>query len=677
MQTIGQRMERFMDDHFVGRAFETEYFKRFLEDLEDKTERILNVHGTAGMGKTYLLDRFANIARELGALPVSFRIGEAINDPHVFCRILLQGLGTTDVEEAELPAEHQAIREIRNQAEKRSIVLLLDGYEEAGSLDHWLRSTFLPELPSRVLVVIAGRYSLEGPWRHSPAWRRLIVRLPLAALTYEDIREYLRHGGTEDEAVIDAVWLRTLGYPLAMSLLAPLPDEAGQPADLTRLGTGETFEAMLSHWLEEAPDDELREWLFAASVSRAFQQELLGHMAGKAVPLTLFERLVRLSFVRRTAGGWQLHEIVWETLRKAFRERMPDTLDLFSQRAVEYRERKIEESIARGEDTSRDLSELLHFAGNPILRAHYRHARTSPHYREPLNDDNREEFEQYLERRKLKPRAWNVRCSDPATGKLYRFDFTPEESLLRLTVLSVRGLRDLSESAVQLLRSEEGRVIGAFAAVPVREDTWAFLSAAPVSRSLFGSLSGERLQQLKEAAKQGRAWYLYSVDVENLESDQLRSDIVVHLFDYVLAGSLILASPPPLAYYEEAQRSFGFETVPGADHDDYGTGKRAHTYWLDTRGERLKGFLRKMVGREPELQMAQSAQSPASFPGIEELTEREKEVGRLLAEGHTNQEIAGALFVSEAAVKKHVNAMLSKFGLKNRTQLAARMLGKS
>lgn len=54
----------------------------------------------------------------------------------------------------------------------------------------------------------------------------------------------------------------------------------------------------------------------------------------------------------------------------------------------------------------------------------------------------------------------------------------------------------------------------------------------------------------------------------------------------------------------------------------------------------------------------------------EHLTPREREVAGLLAQGRTNAEIASALYRSVAAVKKHVNAMLHKYGVKNRTQLA-------
>uniref|UniRef100_A0A831TH15 Response regulator transcription factor n=1 Tax=Thermorudis peleae TaxID=1382356 RepID=A0A831TH15_9BACT len=58
----------------------------------------------------------------------------------------------------------------------------------------------------------------------------------------------------------------------------------------------------------------------------------------------------------------------------------------------------------------------------------------------------------------------------------------------------------------------------------------------------------------------------------------------------------------------------------------------------------------------------------------EPLTKREREVLRYLAQGMTNQEIADTLHVSQGTVKAHVESIIGKLGVANRTQAVVRAL---
>jgi two-component system, NarL family, response regulator DevR len=68
-------------------------------------------------------------------------------------------------------------------------------------------------------------------------------------------------------------------------------------------------------------------------------------------------------------------------------------------------------------------------------------------------------------------------------------------------------------------------------------------------------------------------------------------------------------------------------------------------------------------------------EQPAELRG---LTEQERRILGLIAEGLTNREIAGRMFLAEKTVKNYVSSLLAKLGLERRTQaavLASKLLG--
>ena len=69
--------------------------------------------------------------------------------------------------------------------------------------------------------------------------------------------------------------------------------------------------------------------------------------------------------------------------------------------------------------------------------------------------------------------------------------------------------------------------------------------------------------------------------------------------------------------------------------------------------------------------MRELGQPPAYFSTpTKRLTRRELELLRLLAHGLTNQDIASRLSISENTVARHINSILGKLNLANRTQAA-------
>jgi DNA-binding NarL/FixJ family response regulator len=84
---------------------------------------------------------------------------------------------------------------------------------------------------------------------------------------------------------------------------------------------------------------------------------------------------------------------------------------------------------------------------------------------------------------------------------------------------------------------------------------------------------------------------------------------------------------------------------------------------------RLAGFVLDAFAATTPAAPVPVAEDPATDPGLDLLSAREREVMQLLARGYTYREIGGRLFISVKTVESHASNVLRKLQLSNRNEL--------
>jgi DNA-binding NarL/FixJ family response regulator len=162
--------------------------------------------------------------------------------------------------------------------------------------------------------------------------------------------------------------------------------------------------------------------------------------------------------------------------------------------------------------------------------------------------------------------------------------------------------------------------------------------------------------------------------------EQLQPDVV--LLDIRMAGQDGLEAIAPIHELSPATKIIMF-TI----HDDptyvvsaVKAGAAGYVLKDAARHEILETVRRVLQGEvalDPRLaiQLVQELavqRAPPDDPLVEPLTSRETDVLRLIIEGRTNPQIAIALGIGKGTVKSHVQRIIAKLGVADRTQAAVR-----
>jgi DNA-binding NarL/FixJ family response regulator len=126
-----------------------------------------------------------------------------------------------------------------------------------------------------------------------------------------------------------------------------------------------------------------------------------------------------------------------------------------------------------------------------------------------------------------------------------------------------------------------------------------------------------------------------------------------------LALSVSDAAEDVIGVIRAGARGYVTKTISGAD---LGAAVRRVKDGDAVFSPRLAGFVLDAFTRNPE--------APISDPELDQLTQREREVLRLLARGYAYKEIASRLFISVKTVETHVSSVLRKLQLSNRYELS-------
>jgi hypothetical protein len=353
MSTIKDSLERSHADRFSGRERELERLARLFDPAGPL---IVLLHGVGGIGKTSLVRVFE---RESAVRGRQVRLLD--------CRgVEPVPLGLMGAIGASLGAELRDISEVATAlgALAEPMVFALDNYEALRLLDGWLRTEFLPALPTSARFIIMARSLATAPWIAAPGWADHVVSLRLGPLPGVDVAAFLASRGFTD-AVRDRITRFSRGNPLALQLCtASLVDNPNAPSGDLELN--QVIDYLALTCVNEISDPLLREAIEAASLVRRVTRPVLEAMLPHHSAEDILANLRELSFVEAAVDGLVFHD----AFRLAIESHMAamDPVRTRKLKRAAWRSTRDQLMAAGTRDTWRHTADLLFLLERPVLR---------------------------------------------------------------------------------------------------------------------------------------------------------------------------------------------------------------------------------------------------------------------------------------------------------------------
>jgi DNA-binding CsgD family transcriptional regulator len=501
-------------------------------------------------------------------------------------------------------------------------------------------------------------------------WREKIERIELQDLTAEQSKTYMEKLGYTNRTAQQLTWATSYGHPLTLSLACSvLPSNDSE----AWLHSTDYIGELAILWLKETTDASLRSVTQAASMLGTFNQEALSYITERDVDVDEFQRLISLSFVRRTSNGWTFHKLIRSIITKQLKDSSPTLYEKWTYRSAKY----YADAIVRRSDhynTAWALEQFFYHAGNALHRTIAHNPDGSNCRWEIANESDLEDAENFIRRSLEQSREGYFEGMDPRAGEPFRIVISKEESLYSLKDLDIRRIHSIAANAIVLLRSQNGEILGLTAIIPINADTLPYLEQDPYSKPYIESLSSEERALFERTGDPSPYFFMRRLSLLDITGRVTFSECVDLMYSLMSEGLLYVCAPPPTPFFASVSAAFGFVEV--SVHDP----AAPPVYALDLRGGRLEAYVEGMMSSlqpmNPQKTQTPSYAEPAAAPAaapesaaIKSLSAREQDVVKLVLEGYSNAQIAKTLFISEATVKKHLYTIYNKLEVKNRAHL--------